>query len=68
MNINNSLNTSTIVGRCKISNKTETKAIFEPIQVDPDGQSHRKNRNNKKNPRFNRIGKRESTAITRGFD
>ena len=39
MNINNSLNTSTIVGRCKISNKTETKAIFEQIQEDPDGQS-----------------------------
>ena len=30
----------TIVGRCKISDKTKTKAIFKPIQEDPNGQKH----------------------------
>ena len=30
----------TIVGRCKISDKTETKAIFKPIQEEPNGQKH----------------------------
>ena len=28
------------MGRCKTSDKTETKAIFKSIQEDPDGQKH----------------------------
>jgi hypothetical protein len=75
MNIMSSLSTSTIVGLRKISNKVESKAITPQPKIpqwkfkeDPENQINKSNKIWKKNPRFNRIGERQSTAINEGFE
>jgi hypothetical protein len=70
MNIINSLNTSTIVGRCKISNKAETKAISELKQKDPDNKKLHKTKKEKEkveNPSRFSNDRLQSTDISRGF-